>query len=131
MSDKTCVQNINVTFLFRSLNLILAIQNKYFRELFRNDSTAPSVKLDFETDTLSACLEGMYTGTTPLIYDNVQDTVIAADYLGILGFGETGYRIYYYKHGRVQLFLRIDIWVPSRHRGDGLTGCCLRWQKVI
>ena len=56
--DKTCVQNINVTFLFRSLNLILAIQNKYFRELFRNDSTAPSVTLDFETATVSAWLEG-------------------------------------------------------------------------
>ena len=116
-----------MTFLFRSLNLILAIQNKYFRRLFRNDPAAPSVTLDFETATVSACLEGIYTGTTPLTFDNVQDTVIAADYLGILGFGETGYRIYHFKHGRIQLFLHIDIWIRSRQRGDGLTGCCLRW----
>ena len=63
--------------------MILASQSKYFRGLFRNDPTAPSVTLDFETATISACLEGIYTGTTPLTFDNVQDTVIAADYLGI------------------------------------------------
>ena len=80
---ETCVQNVIATFWFCSLNLILAGQSKYFRGLFRNDPTEPSVTLDFETATISACLEGMYTGTTPLTYDNDQDTVIAADYLGI------------------------------------------------
>ena len=60
--------------------VILASQSKYFRGLFRNDPTASSVTLDFENSILSACLEGIYTGTTPLSFDNVQDTLIAADY---------------------------------------------------
>ena len=63
--------------------IILASQSKYFRGLFRNDPTASSVTLDFENSILSACLEGIYTGTTPLSFDNVQDTLIAADYLGV------------------------------------------------
>ena len=63
--------------------MILASQSKYFRGLFRIDPTTSSVTLDFETATIAACLEGIYTGTTPLTTDNVQDTVIAADYLGI------------------------------------------------
>ena len=63
--------------------MILASQSKYFRGLFRIDPTTSTVTLDFETSTIAACLEGIYTGTTPLTFDNVQDIVITADYLGI------------------------------------------------
>ena len=59
--------------------IILASQSKYFRGLFRNDPNASCVTLDYENSIISACIEGIYTGTTPLSFDNVQDTLIAAD----------------------------------------------------
>ena len=67
----------------KSHKIILASQSKYFRGFFRNNPTESSVSLDFENSIIEACLEGIYTGTTPLTFDNVQDILIASDYLGI------------------------------------------------
>ena len=63
--------------------IILASQSKYFRGLFRNNPNTSSVSLDHEHLVIEACIEGIYTGTTPLSFDTVQDILIAADYLGV------------------------------------------------
>ena len=82
LSDFTIVSRIDGS-EHKAHKIILASQSKYFKGSFRNNPSTSSVSLDFEKITLEACLEGIYTGTTPLTYDNVQDTFIAADYLGI------------------------------------------------
>ena len=82
LSDFTIVSRIDGS-EHKAHKIILASQSKYFKGSFRNNPSTSSVSLDFDKITLEACLEGIYTGTTPLTFDNVQDTFIAADYLGI------------------------------------------------
>ena len=63
--------------------MILASQSKYFMVLFRNNPNICSTLLHYEHSVIDACLQGIYTGTSSLTGDNVQDILIAADYLGV------------------------------------------------
>ena len=68
---------------YKAHKIILASQSKYFRGFFRNTPNTSSVSLNYDHLVIEACIEGLYTGATPITFENVQDILMAADYLGI------------------------------------------------
>ena len=60
--------------------MVLASQTKYFDGLFRQNN-CDSSKIDFSGDIVRACIEYLYTEFIEITGDNVQDIIIAANFL--------------------------------------------------
>jgi len=62
--------------------IVLVSQTKYFEGLFRQEQTqSHKVKIQFAGDVVKRCIQYLYTGQIDIDGDNVQDTLIAANYL--------------------------------------------------
>ena len=62
--------------------IVLVSQTKYFEGLFRQEQTqSHKVKIQFAGDVVKRCIQYLYTGKIDIDGDNVQDTLIAANYL--------------------------------------------------
>ena len=60
--------------------IILVSQTKYFEGLFRQQNT-DKVKIDFPSDIIRGCIRFLYTREILIDGENVQDLLIAANYL--------------------------------------------------
>jgi len=62
--------------------IILVSQTKYFEGLFRQEQAQSNkVKIQFAGDVVKRCIHYLYTGNVDIDGENVQDTLIAANYL--------------------------------------------------
>ena len=61
--------------------IILVSQTKYFEGLFRQQQNTNKVKIDFQSDVIRGCIRFLYTREINIDGDNVQDLLIAANYL--------------------------------------------------
>ena len=71
-----CADNIVV----KAHKIILASQTKYFEGLLRQEET-DFVHLDFSGETVNTILQYLYTGGVDITGENVQDLLMAANYL--------------------------------------------------
>ena len=65
----------------KSHKIILASQTKYFEGLFRQEASSNSVKLDLPGESVKSCVKYLYTGDVDINGDNVQDILVAANYM--------------------------------------------------
>jgi len=62
--------------------IVLVSQTKYFEGLFRQEQAdSNKVKIQFAGDVVKRCIHYLYTGNVDIDGENVQDTLIAANYL--------------------------------------------------
>ena len=66
----------------KSHKIVLASQTKYFEGLFRQEDQ-DSVQLHFPGDSIRTCVQFLYTGQVQVTGENVQDLLMAANYLFI------------------------------------------------
>ena len=71
-----CVDKVDV----KAHKIVLASQTKYFEGLFRQEET-DFVHLDFSGETMKTILHYLYTGEVEITGENVQDLLMAANYL--------------------------------------------------
>ena len=60
--------------------IVLVTQTKYFEGLLRQEDL-DSVRIDFSGDIVRGCIRFLYTGDIDITGDNVQDLLVAANYL--------------------------------------------------
>ena len=60
--------------------IVLVTQTKYFEGLLRQEDS-DSVRIDFSGDIVRGCIRFLYTGDIDITGDNVQDLLVAANYL--------------------------------------------------
>ena len=71
-----CGDNVVV----KAHKIVLASQTKYFEGLLRQEET-DSVRLDFSGETVKTIVQYLYTGGLEITGENVQDLLMAANYL--------------------------------------------------